>query len=679
MSLRAFLLAGLGLLIQAQSPWTPRDYALTAWPGEARLDPLGRHLVYQLDQPDLVANRTRSQLWQVDVSRGIPRQLAPKLDEAKSPRFSPRGRLAFLGSAKTASKEGEAPQAYLLEAAGPKPLTHRIRGVKGLEWRDEGHLILAAEPDPDALDQDQRARKDDVLVVDDEARLIPLALWELDLATGRLVRITDTSDRVILFKVSPDGHQVAAVHERGTRWEYDQKVPPVTRVWDLRSGMAAEVPVGPKVVPDELVWAPDNLSLLAIHRHFSHAYLSQAGIQAAVRVSGPDWRVEPFPLAWDRGFGPGVQTTTSGVLALLEDGLTRRVARLEGGKGALTWLAPPVEGHPELLVTEDSGHRGVALLSSASRPPDWYAVTFGPDAVKVQRRLTHLNPHLDAKRMARVEPFRVDGAEGPVEGLLYYPADYRPGRAYPLVLNPHGGPALHDRDEWNENDHHPAQLHAQAGAFVLKLNYSGSTGYGLAFAERLMGRYLGPELIDLKKAMTDLVSRGLVDPARIGLTGWSNGAILGWALAIDSPYPLKAASLGAGDVNVTSDWSTCQFGESYDAYYLGKSLVEDPDFYWQRSFLRRLGDVRTPTLIHHGDRDREVPTEQAWQGFRFLQQAGKAPVRLVLYPGEGHEFSRPSHIIRKLKEEMAWFATYFYHPPSPQAAPSRPVAPRPIP
>lgn len=70
-------------------------------------------------------------------------------------------------------------------------------------------------------------------------------------------------------------------------------------------------------------------------------------------------------------------------------------------------------------------------------------------------------------------------------------------------------------------------------------------------------------------------------------------------------------------------------------------------------------------MILHGEQDREVPTEQAWQGFRFLQQAGHAPVRLVLFPGEGHEFRRPLHLQRKLQEEMDWFQTHFYSPTGP--------------
>lgn len=646
--------------LAAPGPWTPADYARTAWPGGAALTRDGRALVYRIDQPDLKADTLRAQLWQVDLAAGVPRRVAPALAEAKSPRPGPGGRLAFLGCREA---DHGVFQAYVDGPQGPVRLTRRVRGVADLQWRDAHRLLLAAEDDPDAHDRALKARKDDAVVVDDAAHLVPLGLWELDLRTRRLRRIGATRDRIGTFAVSPDGRYAVAVHEQGTRWEYDQREVPRTRVWDLDRGTCAELPVDVHQVPDTFTWAADGRSFYALYRRFTHPAYSQAGVEAAYRASAPDWKPVALPLAWDRGFGPFLQGLDGRLLACLEDGLVHRMAFLDPVGGAPRLLANPPEGNPMLVLADAAGTRGAALLSSARRPPQWYAVAFGPEGLEVRRRLTHLNPHLEGQAFARVEPYRVAGAEGPVEGLLYYPADYRPGRAYPLVLNPHGGPALNDRDEWNENEHHPCQLHAQAGAFVLQLNYSGSTGYGLAFAERLMGRYLGPELVDLEKAMTDLVDRGLVDPRRIGLTGWSNGAILGWALLADSPYPLRAASLGAGDVNFVSDWSNCQFGASFDGYYLGASLVDDPNLYWRRSILPRLGKTTTPTIIFHGERDREVPTEQSWQGYRFLQQAGKAPVRLVLFPGEGHEFKQPVHILRKLEEEMAWFHRYFYAAP----------------
>src|SRR5207248_1030951 len=79
-----------------------------------------------------------------------------------------------------------------------------------------------------------------------------------------------------------------------------------------------------------------------------------------------------------------------------------------------------------------------------------------------------------------------------------------------------------------------------------------------------------------------LVGRGLADPARLGLYGWSNGAIL-TNLLVTRTTRYRAAVVGAGTTEYVSDWSSCEFGEAFDRYYLGKSPLEDPALYLRKS------------------------------------------------------------------------------------------------
>ena len=91
----------------------------------------------------------------------------------------------------------------------------------------------------------------------------------------------------------------------------------------------------------------------------------------------------------------------------------------------------------------------------------------------------------------------------------------------------HGGPASADHDSWDENWAYAANLLCQRGAFVLKPNYHGSACYGQAWLEsNAHGRYCEPELEDIEKGVDWLIVRKLVDPKRLALQGWSNGAIL---------------------------------------------------------------------------------------------------------------------------------------------------------
>ena len=129
--------------------------------------------------------------------------------------------------------------------------------------------------------------------------------------------------------------------------------------------------------------------------------------------------------------------------------------------------------------------------------------------------------------------------------------------------------------------------------------------------------------------------------------GWSNGSILTIALTVSSDR-FKAASAGAGDVEWSSDWANCEFGAAFDNYYLGKSPLEDPQLYLRKSPFYRLNRVRTPTIIFFGTEDKAVPTQQGWMHYRALQQLGKADVRFILFPGEGHGPRKLVHRRRKL-------------------------------
>jgi poly(3-hydroxybutyrate) depolymerase len=307
---------------------------------------------------------------------------------------------------------------------------------------------------------------------------------------------------------------------------------------------------------------------------------------------------------------------------------------------------------------------GKALLyahSTASSPTQWYHAQLAGSQLVPLKSIAACNEHLERRRKARTQVVRWKGALGEeVEGLLSYPHTYRPGTKAPLVVQIHGGPASANHDAWEERWAYATNLLCQRGAFVLKLNYHGSSHYGLKWLESISdGRYCEPELEDIEKGVDHFIAQGLVDPARLGLQGWSNGAILTNAL-ITRTNRYKAAVAGAGTVEYVSDWASCEFGEAFDRYYLGRSPLENVKLYLDKSPFYRIANVRTPTLILFGTEDRVVHPQQGWAHYRALQQLGKAPVRFVLFPGERHGLRKLSHQRRKLEEELAWFDRYLF-------------------
>ena len=110
----------------------------------------------------------------------------------------------------------------------------------------------------------------------------------------------------------------------------------------------------------------------------------------------------------------------------------------------------------------------------------------------------------------------------------------------------HGGPALVDYDAWRETANYPHNLYNQRGAFVLAPNYHGSSNYGLKWAESIgKGNYEELEVPDIEKGVDYLIGRGMVDPDKLGVLGWSNGSLLTIALTTYTTR-YKAAGAGAG-------------------------------------------------------------------------------------------------------------------------------------
>jgi formylglycine-generating enzyme required for sulfatase activity len=221
---------------------------------------------------------------------------------------------------------------------------------------------------------------------------------------------------------------------------------------------------------------------------------------------------------------------------------------------------------------------------------------------------------------------------------------------------------------WGESWAYPIQLLTQRGSFVLRPNYHGSNNYGLKWSESICcGKYYDLETPDINAGVDYLIGKGMADADKIATMGWSNGSILSTSLITTYPERYKVASVGAGDVEWISDWGNVIFGESFDAYYFGKSPMQDPQLYINKSPFFKMDKVQAPVLIFHGTADTNVPPAQSWSYFRVLQYYGKVPVKFVVFPGEPHGPRKLTHQMRKVEEEVAWFDKYFFKTAKPDS------------
>jgi dipeptidyl aminopeptidase/acylaminoacyl peptidase len=667
--------AGTSPAAEKEKKWTIEDVIMVEEGDQFRISPDSKWAVWVKHSPDTDKDGMVLNLFLSSLTEKKEIQLTRGTDRNSSPKWSPDSQLIAFISNRPLPKAKEGPasgepsptQLWLINPFGgePWPLTRSERSVKDFDWIDSGTILIAAEEDPSLYERTFKERKDASRAVEDAAHTPPVRLFKINVKSQEVTRVTDNNDWIEDVAVSPDGKKVVTVHARSLSYQFDQRIKPVTFLYDLASGSGKQLFADGKVVPFRIRWTLDSSGFYAISLYSTHPIYREATVNHLYYYDLAADKTIQVDLGWENELGPDYAITKDGFLALLAAGSRFKPARYT--RSGDSWSRAWIEGeHANNIFGIELGRDGQTLVyeaSSASRPGQWYCAALeGANLVK-PAQLTDLNPTLQKKTAAKAEVIRWKGAlDEEVEGILYYPHNYEPGKKYPLVLIIHGGPTGFDMDAWDENWAAPTNLLSQRGAFVLKPNYHGSGNYGLKWAESIGGgKYYDLEVPDIEAGVDYLIARGLVDPDRLGTMGWSNGAILTVALTVNSTR-YKVASAGAGDVEWISDWGNVDFGAAFDNYYLGKSPVEDPELYIRKSPLFKMKDVRTPTIIFFGTEDRNVPTSQGWTHFRTLQQLGQTEVRFFLFPGEAHGPRKLTHQRRKVEEELAWFDKYLFKP-----------------
>jgi dipeptidyl aminopeptidase/acylaminoacyl peptidase len=175
------------------------------------------------------------------------------------------------------------------------------------------------------------------------------------------------------------------------------------------------------------------------------------------------------------------------------------------------------------------------------------------------------------------------------------PPDFAPGKKYPLILDIHGGP----HSAYGYTFDHEFQWMAAKGYVVLYANPRGSTSYGQEFGNIIQYHYPGDDFKDLMAGVDELVARGWVDPAKLGVTGGSGGGVLtNWT--IGHTIRFKAAVSQRSIADWRDFWYTADFTLFTAFWFRGAPWEQEADFK-ERSPITYVDKIATPLMLIEGE------------------------------------------------------------------------------
>ncbi len=615
-----------------------------------RISPDGSRVAYTVSEVKMEKDKewkNISQIWVVPASGNAKSRQYTRGDKsATSPEWSPDGTmLAFLSDRE---KDGER-QVWMMMADGGEAwvVTAHKGGVSGFHFSPDGRrLVLTAVDQPSKDEEDRKKVKDDTMVIDQDIKMSHL--WLFDLEKKEEKRLTEGNFTVSDPQWSPDG----------TRITYTTRPTPkaddgsLSDVWILTvaNGEKKKLISGADAT-DNARWSTDGQWIAYTQNPDPNSGVPVTYLYVVSAAGGaPRQLTTKFDLnvgtpVWSRD-GRRIYFSTN-VLEAVEvysvdvaTGEVKQITRRGGTTG----------------ITEISrdGKTIVGTASGPGQPTELYRTSADFAALTP---LSNHNSWLKDYALADTEVVRWKSKDGmEVEGLLTRPVGYQPGSKVPLLLNPHGGPTGASINNFNGT----IQVLAANGFAVLQPNFRGSTGKGLAFAQANKNTWGKGDYEDCMTGVDALIASGIADPDRLGAFGWSYGGYMTfWILTQTDRF--KAISPGAGLSNIYSMYSQNDIQRYLRWFYSDKSPWDAQELYWDRSPMKYVKNVKTPTMIMHGQVDTRVPIAQAQEFYQALKEQ-KVPVEFVVYPRENHGFTEPRHQMDRVRRYVKFFAKYLNAP-----------------
>jgi len=678
----ALLAVSLPLATPAQKPPTqPRpitvdDLFQIREVSDPQLSPDAQSVAYTVRTLLLKEDKSEQRIWAVPTAGGDAVPMTAEGVSSLRPRWSPDGKyLAFL----SARNEGKT-QIWLLNRSGGEAqrLTDTPQDVDNFVWspdstrlvvilRDPSEEELAAAKTKDkekegADDKDKKPKTKKPWVIDrlqfktDEVGYLDRRrthLYVLDVATKNLTQITSGDYDDAQPAWSPDGRLIAFASNRS---KPDPDRTYNTDIWVVaanntdKGAQLTQITTNPGD-DSSPAWSPDGKLIAYTTQLDPHLFQYATHHVAVSPSSGGAARV--LTESFDRNATePRFSPDGSSIYFIADDDGTQILARVPATGGEVTRL---IGGRLTVSSYSLGKDDAVAAQISTFDRPDEIFLLGGKELT----RLTKTNDELISQlRLAKAEYVHFKSKDGSaIAGYLYKPVDYTPGKKVPTLLNPHGGPV----GQYSAAFYHLAQLYAANGYAVLLPNPRGSSGYGQKFCEAIFADWGNRDYQDDMAMVDYTVAQGIADPDKLGVGGWSYGGI-STNFIITQTNRFKAAITGASEVLYVANYGHDHYQKLWELE-LGLPW-ENRALYEKLSPFNKVANITTPTLIMGGEIDWNVPIINSEQLYQALKRLGRT-TELIVYPGEYHGFTTPSHVKDRLERYLAWYAHYVKGDPAP--------------
>jgi dipeptidyl aminopeptidase/acylaminoacyl peptidase len=661
------LLGGFGAPAVEARPLTIEDVVSLSRIGSADASPDGHWLVWDQRETDMGANRGRTDLWRLDLTRkgAKPEKLAadPAVNES-GPAFSANARWVYFLSDKgghqgvwrIAIEGGEAMPVtgdqdiggFRLSPAndrllvwadrpiGAKTLADVKTAAGGGSARIYDQLFVRHW---DTWEDGQRSQLFVLPLVDGKAAGAGVAL------TGGLVGDTPSKPFGGANELawSADGRTVYfALREAG-------RIEPLSTNLDIFAGPAdgsappVNLTAANKATDTMPAVSPDG-------RWLAYAAMKRPGFESDRQVlylrNIATGVTRALTKGWDRSVGS---------VDWAKDGRTIYVTAQDVGDEAIFAIGVD-SGKPTRLTGEGSAgsviptYRGLIFtLNSLTAPGDLYAITDRSKPV----RLTEVNAaKLAGIDMPAIEHFSFKGANGDtVWGYALKPAGLAPDAKAPLAFLIHGGPQGSFGNSWSYR-WNPA-VFTGAGYGAVMIDFHGSTGYGQVFTDSISTDWGGKPLQDLKLGLAAATARfGWIDSGRACAAGGSYGGYMVNWIAGNWPDGFRCLITHDGVFDARAmAYETEELW--FDEWEHGGPYFEKAADYEKWNPVLHVDQWRTPMLIIHGEKDYRIPDTQGLAAFTAAQRRA-VPSRLLIFPDENHWVLKPKNSVIWYHEVLGW-------------------------